>query len=125
MREPNHRELLCLLSRAVARRKEIAVRLSRAAAGRRVLRQLLSENLLLAAGAGALGLYLALQIPKTFQKLVPAMPHYSFALDWHVFDYLAAITLAAAIFAGIAPAAECLRQDVWISLKGKELSLSA
>jgi len=114
-----------LLSRAIARRQEIAVRISLGAAGRRVLRQLLSENLLLAAVAGALGLYLALQIPKAFQKLAPAMPHYSFTLDWHVFDYLAAITLAAAIFAGIAPAAECLRQDVWISLKGKELSLSA
>ena len=114
-----------LLSRAIARRQEIAVRISLGAAGRRVLRQLLSENLLLAAVAGGLGLYLALQIPKAFQKLAPAMPHYSFTLDWHVFDYLAAITLAAAIFAGIAPAAECLRQDVWISLKGKELSLSA
>ena len=114
-----------LLSRAIARRQEIAVRISLGAGGRRVLRQLLSENLLLAAVAGALGLYLALQIPKAFQKLAPAMPHYSFTLDWHVFDYLAAITLAAAIFAGIAPAAECLRQDVWISLKGKELSLSA
>jgi len=114
-----------LLSRAVARRREIAVRISLGAAGRRVLRQLLSENLLLAAVAGVLGLYLALQIPKAFQKLVPEMPHYAFTLDWHVFDYLAAVTLAAAILAGIAPAAECLRQDVWISLKGQELSLSA
>ena len=114
-----------LLSRAVARRQEIAIRISLGAAGRRVVRQLLSENLLLAAVAGALGLYLALQIPKAFQKLVPEMPHYSFTLDWHVFGYLAAVTLAAAILAGIAPAAECLRQDVWISLKGQELSLSA
>src|SRR5260370_41646251 len=53
------------------------------------------------------------------------MAHYWVRLGWHVFGYFAAITLAAAIFAGIAPAAECLRQDVWISLKGKELSLSA
>ena len=89
-----------LLSRAIARRQEIAVRISLGAAGRRVLRQLLSENLLLAAVAGALGLYLALQIPKAFQKLAPAMPHYSFTLDWHVFDYLAAITLPAAIAEG-------------------------
>ena len=114
-----------LLSRAVARRQEIAVRISLGAAGRRVLRQLLSENLLLGAVAGALGLYLALQIPKAFQKLVPEIPHYSFTLDWHLFGYLAAVTLAAAILAGIAPAAECLRQDVWISLKGRELSVSA
>src|SRR5690349_23837771 len=114
-----------LLSRAVARRQEIAVRISLGAAGRRVLRQLLSENLLLAAVAGPIGLYLALQIPKAFQKLVPAIPHYAFTLDWHLFGYLAGVTLAAAILAGIAPAAECLRQDVWISLKGQQLSLSA
>src|SRR5206468_419139 len=92
-----------LLSRAIARRQEIAVRISLGAAGRRVLRQLLSENLLLAAVAGALGLYLALQIPKLFQKLVSSMPHYQFTLDWHVFGYLAAVTLAASSFAGLAP----------------------
>ncbi|MFL6437468.1 MAG: FtsX-like permease family protein, partial [Terriglobales bacterium] len=114
-----------LLSRAVARRQEIAVRISLGAARRRVLRQLLCENLLLAVVAGALGVYLALQIPKAFQKLVPGMPHYRFTLDWHIFGYLAAVTLAAAVFAGIAPAAECLRQDVWISLKGQELSVAA
>ena len=114
-----------LLSRAVARRQEIAVRISLGAARGRVLRQLLSENLLLATVAAFLGLYIALEIPKAFQKLVSAMPHYSFTLDWHVFDYLAAITLTAAIFAGIAPAVECLRQNVWTSLKGQELSLTA
>ena len=114
-----------LLSRAIARRREIAVRIALGAARRRVLRQLLSENLLLAAVAAVLGIYLALEVPKAFQKLVPVMPHYLFTLDWHIFGYLAAITFAAAIFAGIAPTAECLRQDVWISLKGQELSVSA
>ena len=114
-----------LLSRAVARRQEIALRISLGAARRRVLRQLLSENLMLAAVAAVLGVYLALQIPKGFQKLIPQMPHYRFALDWHIFGYLAAITLAASVFAGIAPAAECLRQDVWTSLKGQELAVAA
>jgi len=114
-----------LLSRAVARRQEIALRISLGAARQRVLRQLLSENLLLASVAAVLGIYLALQVPKVFQKLLPQMPHYQFTLDWHIFGYLAAITLAASIFAGITPAAECLRQDVWTSLKGQELALDA
>jgi predicted permease len=114
-----------LLSRSVARRQEIAVRISLGAERLRVLRQLLSENLLLAAVAGALSIYLALQIPQVFKKLNPAMPHFPFTLDWHIFGYLAAITFAASIFAGIAPAAECLRQDVWTSLKGQELVVAA
>ena len=114
-----------LLSSALARRQEIAVRISLGAARRRMLRQLLSENLLLAVVAGGIAIYLALQIPKVFQKLVPSMPHYQFTLDWHIFGYLAAVTLAASIFAGLAPSIECLRQDVWNSLKGQELALTA
>ena len=112
-----------LLSRAVARRQEIAVRISLGAARQRVLRQLLSENLMLAAAAGALSIYLALQIPKAFQKLIPMMPHFPFTLDWHIFGYLTAITLATSILAGLTPAFECLKQDMWTSLKGHEPAL--
>ena len=109
-----------LLSRAVARRQEIAVRISLGAARRRVLRQLLSENLILTAAAGAIGIYLALQIPRAFRKAIPTLPHYPFTLDWHIFGYLSAITLVAAILAGLTPAFECLKQDMWTSLKGRD-----
>ena len=114
-----------LLSRAAARRQEIAVRISLGAARRRVLRQLLCENLLLAVAAGAIGIYIALEIPRAFRKMLPAMPHFPFSLDWHIFSYVAAITLAACVISGLVPAAECLRQDVWNSLKGQELTLKA
>ena len=114
-----------LLSRAVARQQEIAVRISLGAARRRIVRQLLSENLLLAFCAGALGVYLALQIPKGFHKLIPRMPHFPFTLDWHIFGYLAAVTLAASLVAGLMPALECLGQDVWVSLKGHEPAVQA
>jgi len=115
-----------LLSRAAARRREIAVRISLGAARVRILRQLLAENVLLALSAGVIGIYLALQVPLIFKKLVPrSMPHYPFTLDWHIFGYLAAVTLTAALLAGLAPALECLRQDVWASLKGTESSVHA
>ena len=111
-----------LLSRALARQREIAVRISLGAARLRILRQLLSENLLIALAAGALGVSLALEIPPAFRKLIPQMPYYPFNLDWHIFAWLTSITLASSIFAGLAPALECLKHDVWGSLKGREHS---
>ena len=109
-----------LLSRALARQREIAVRISLGAARSRIIRQLLSENLLIAVAAGGLGICLALEIPRVFRMLIPQMPYYPFTLDWHIFWWLATITLASAIVAGLAPALECLKQDVWISLKGHD-----
>lgn len=109
-----------LLSRALVRQREIAVRISLGAARSRIIRQLLSENLLIALAAGALGICLALEIPRLFRMLIPQMPYYPFGLDWHIFSWLAAITLASSIVAGLAPALECLKQDIWISLKGHE-----
>ena len=107
-----------LLSRAVARQQEIAVRISLGAARRRIVRQLVAENLLLAGASGGLGIYIALEIPKLFRKMIPQMPHFPFTCDWHIFGYLAAVTLAASLIAGLTPSIECLRQDVWGALKG-------
>jgi len=109
-----------LLSRALARQREIAVRISLGAARWRIIRQLLSENLLIAVAAGGLGVCLALEIPRLFRKLIPQMPYFPFNLDWHIFAWLATVTLASSIIAGLAPALESLKQDVWISLKGHE-----
>ena len=109
-----------LLSRAIARQREIAVRISLGAARWRIVRQLLSENLLIAVVAGVLGISVALEIPQVFRKLIPQLPYLPFTLDWHIFGYLATITLASSIVAGLAPALQCLKQDIWISLKGHE-----
>lgn len=114
-----------LLSRAIARQREIAVRISLGAARWRIVRQLLSENLLIALAAGALGISLALEIPQVFRKLIPQMPYLPFNLDWHIFAWLATITLASSIMAGLAPVLEFLKQDVWISLKGHEHTAQA
>jgi len=113
-----------LLSRAVARRREIAVRISLGATTRRLVAMLVTENLLLAFGAGSLGLWLALQLPLIFRRMFPTLPYYPFTLDWHIFFYLATITLIAALLAGVAPAIESLKLDVWPALQGHETQLA-
>ena len=114
-----------LLSRAISRQREIAVRISLGAARWRIVRQLLSENLLIALAAGALGISLALEIPQVFRKMIPQLPYLPFGLDWHIFGYLTTMTLASSVIAGLAPAFECLKQDVWTSLKGQGYTAQA
>jgi len=108
-----------LLSRAVARQREIAIRISLGAGRGRLMRMLLTEGVLLATVGGAIGAYLAWVVPGIIVGLVEFAPAYSLTPDWNVFGYLAAITLTAGCLAVLAPAAESLRADVSASLKSR------
>ncbi|HMJ61064.1 MAG TPA: ABC transporter permease, partial [Bryobacteraceae bacterium] len=110
-----------LLSRAVARHREIAVRLALGAGNARLLRMLFTENLLLACVAGAASIYLAYRVP-------PFLNHFFFRRpvaipmdpDWRVFAYLSAVTLLTAALSGAAPAFQALRVQLSESLKGHQ-----
>jgi predicted permease len=109
-----------LLSRAEARQKEVAVRLSLGAGRARVMRMLLTETLTLAALAGAASLYVAYQVPMIIVAwMVGTPPEMSMAPDWRVFAYLAGTICLAGVAAGLAPALESMRVDVLGSLKGR------
>lgn len=108
-----------LLSRAAARQREIAIRISLGSGSGRLMRMLLTEGVLLAAVGGAAGAYLAWRVPGIIVGLVEFAPAYSLKPDWGVFAYLAAITLGAGCLAVLAPAAESLRADVSAALKGR------
>lgn len=108
-----------LLSRAAARQREIAIRISLGASRGRLMRMLLTEGVLLSTVGGAVGAYLAWIVPGIIVGLVEFAPAYSLRPDWNVFGYLAAITLAAGCLAVLAPAAESLRADVSASLKSR------
>jgi predicted permease len=116
---------MLLLSRAAARQREIAIRLSLGAGRNRLLRMLLTESLILASVSGAISLWVATRVPGTMSKLIPGMPYYPFEPDMLVFAYLAAITLFAGLIAGMTPAAESLRVDLAASIKGQEGLLGA
>jgi predicted permease len=108
-----------LLSRAAARKREIAVRLSLGAPRIRLVRMLITESLILAAVAGGLSLYLTTRLPKPLYRMVATrIPDFPMPIDWHIFAYISAVVLVTGILAGLAPALESVNVDLAASLKG-------
>jgi predicted permease len=109
-----------LLSRAVSRRREVAVRISLGAGRGRLIRMLLTEVLLLAGVAAVLGLWLVDHIPAALQNFMGIRGTYSLQPDWPVYLYIGGATLLAACLAGLAPSMESLRVDLASSMKGED-----
>ena len=99
-----------LLARATARQKEMAIRVAMGARRGRLVRQLLTEALLLFTLGGAL---VAERSVRTLLRLSSTQWPLGFSLDldWRVLSFTAAIALGAALLAGLFPVREALRQD--------------
>jgi predicted permease len=96
-----------LLSRAATRQREIAVRTALGATRARVLRQLLTESLLLAASGGALGFMLARWGIKALLALVPPevpLPPHQVSLGDGAFAFVVGVSVLTAVLFGLAPA---------------------
>jgi predicted permease len=107
-----------LLARALGRQKEIAVRLALGAGRGRLLRQLLTESLLLALAGGAVGILLALWGRDLLLNLrFPGQDTAGFqsgmgALDWRLLGLTLAVSLATGLIFGLAPAWQATRPEL-------------
>ena len=109
-----------LIGRGALRQREIAVRLSLGSSRGRLIRQLLTESLVLAAAGGAAGLLVAGGLVSLVEIGVARLPfplELDLALDRRVLAYVAGLATATAIFFGLLPARLASRIDLTASLK--------
>jgi len=108
-----------LLARAVARQREVAVRIALGGGAARLLRQLLTEGLVLAALGGAAGLPLAYYVLKLLIAGGPEslLRNRHIQLDARALLFSAAIVLATAILSGLPPAWRIVRHGIDQSLR--------
>jgi predicted permease len=109
-----------LLARSATRQREMSLRLAMGASRGRVMRQVLTEAIMLALLGGAFGLLLAYW----GKNLIPSLFDSSWRpsgidpqMDWRVFAFAFVIAIVTGLLFGVAPAWRCTRADVNSSLK--------
>ena len=117
-----------MLARAMARQREIGIRLSLGSGRGRLIRQLLTESVLLAIPAGlagflvsrtAIDLGLRIMYATLPRDLAAIMPPLSLPSDIRVFGFMLLAAFASALFFGLAPAIQSTRTDVMLAARGE------
>jgi predicted permease len=108
-----------LLARSASRRREMAVRLAIGASPWRVIRQLLTESLVLALCGGAAGLFFANWASHALVKLGTGTSFANLSVDpdWRVFGFTIGVCVFTAMLFGLAPAMQSAKLEVGAALK--------
>jgi predicted permease len=120
-----------ILARSANRQKELAMRQALGAGRARIVRQLLTESLLLATAGGALGILIAVLGVHALTRLISSGLDRPFpfviAPDWRVLAFTSGVTLATGILCGLAPSFRSARADLtpWLRENASSISGSA
>ena len=116
-----------LLARAASRKREIAVRLSLGAGRWRIIRQLLTESVLLAAISGGLGILIAVVGMRVLTQLL-ANGEEGFTLhaeiNWRVLTIALALSVLCGVLFGLAPALQATRRPLMSKLRDRSVTES-
>lgn len=108
-----------LLSRSAARQREITVRLSLGAGRFRLLRQLVTEGMVLSGVSAVLSILIVQRGPAVlWNSIMSSVAPFDLKPDWRVLLYCLAVAVATGVIAGLSPSLESLRPQVSESLKG-------
>jgi putative ABC transport system permease protein len=113
-----------LAARGIGRTSELAIRLVLGAKGRRLLRQLLTESILLSIGGGILGLVLARVLLELYRIYTPQQYAVDVAMDLRVLVFTAGLCLAVGVLIGVAPAVRAMRTNLVSALSGNNGALT-
>jgi predicted permease len=112
-----------LIARSMARKREIAVRLSIGASRSRLVRQMLAESSLLALLGGVAGLLFTGQVMAFYESLRPMLPNHvymDFGFDWRAMAIASVVSFISAVAVGLMPALQSTRADVSMASKSTE-----
>ena len=119
-----------LLARSVSRRKEMAIRLAMGAGRSRLVRQLITESVLMSLAAGAAGVLLTVWLIHALTAYAPPLPEgihiaLDLQIDWRVLAYAFVFSSVVGVLFGLAPALRSARADLTTAFKDDGQSVTS